>query len=184
MLDLVADETSRIDSRFLEPACGSGNFLAEVLERKFSAVNAQYRSSAFERTHQALLAMMCVYGVELLEDNVKECRARLLTLLATYLGLDESDDAYRAGAHVLEANIVHGDALSMTTRGPVASPIIFSEWAYLGKGQFKRRDFRLDSLTQAGSFGEDSLFGSIGKHEIFSPVKDYPHLTVKDLASG
>jgi len=45
MLDMVKQETERIESRFLEPACGDGNFLAEVLRRKLAVVNARYRRS-------------------------------------------------------------------------------------------------------------------------------------------
>src|SRR6185312_6851418 len=49
MLNLVRDETERIDSRFLEPACGSGNFLVQVLRRKLVAVEVKYGKSDFER---------------------------------------------------------------------------------------------------------------------------------------
>ena len=75
MLDLVKDETERIDSRFLEPACGSGNFLVQILRRKLAAVEVKYGKSGFEKRHFALLALMCVYGIELLADNIAECRA-------------------------------------------------------------------------------------------------------------
>src|SRR5688572_19733782 len=96
MLDLVKGETERIDSRFLEPACGSGNFLVPVLRRRLAAVQVKYGKSEFERRHYALLALMCIYGIELLTDNIAECRANLLRILAEYLGMDESDQLYRA----------------------------------------------------------------------------------------
>ncbi len=86
MLDLVRDEAERIDSRFLEPACGSGNFLLVVLRRKLAAVDARYASSGFERQHYALLGLMCIYGIELLADNIAECRVNLLEVLAEHLG--------------------------------------------------------------------------------------------------
>src|SRR6266481_7603282 len=92
MLDLVKDETERIDSRFLEPACGSGNFLVQILRRKLAAVELKYGKSDFERQHYALLALMCIYGIELLPDNIAECRANLLQIFADYLNLDPSDD--------------------------------------------------------------------------------------------
>src|ERR1043165_4071777 len=85
MLDLVREETERIDSRFLEPACGSGNFLVQVLRRKLAAVEHKFGKSDFERQHYALLALMCIYGVELLRDNIAECRANLLEILAEFL---------------------------------------------------------------------------------------------------
>ena len=146
MLDLVKDESERIDSRFLEPACGSGNFLVQVLHRKLAAVEFKFGKSDFEKRHYALLALMCIYGIELLPDNIAECRANMLEILADYLDLEESDELYRAAFYVLSQNLVHGDALTMVTSD--GQPISFAEWGYLGKGKFQRRDFRFDSLTQ------------------------------------
>ena len=183
MLDLVKDETERIDSRFLEPACGSGNFLVRILQRKLAAVEGKFGKSDFERGHYALLALMCIYGVELLPDNIAECRANLLEILAEYLNVDEADELYRAASYVLSQNLVHGDALTMRTHD--AQPITFAEWGYLGKGRFQRRDFRLDALTQSSAFSaEDSLFAHLGRHEIFTPTKTYPPATVSELASA
>ena len=182
MLDLVKGETERIDSRFLEPACGSGNFLVQILRRKLAAVDLKYGGAEFERRHYALLALMCVYGVELLPDNIAECRANLLELFAATLNLASTDDLYRAAFAVLSQNLVHGDALTM--RMHTGEPITFAEWGYLGKGKFQRRDFRFDSLTQSAAFSaEDSLFAQVGKHEIFTPTKTYPPMTVGELAA-
>ncbi|WMT58175.1 DNA methyltransferase [Truepera radiovictrix] len=180
MLDLVKGETERIDARFLEPACGSGNFLVEVLRRKLAAVELKYGRSDFERRHYALFALMCVYGIELLADNIAECRANLLEIFADYLNLDASDDLYRAASHVLAQNLVHGDALKMQTHEGAA--ITFAEWGYLGRGKYQRRDFHLDTLTMSSTFSaEGSLFASLGKHEIFKPTKSYPPMTIKEL---
>lgn len=183
MLNLVKDETERIDSRFLEPACGSGNFLVQVLQRKLAAVELKYGKSDFERRHYALLALMCLYGIELLPDNIAECRANLLEIYGEYLHLDHSDDLYRAAFYVFSQNLVHGDALTMRTHD--ARPITFAEWGYLGKGRFQRRDFRFDSLTQSSAFSaEGSLFADLGMHEIFTSTKTYPAMTVGDLAAA
>jgi hypothetical protein len=183
MLDLVKGETERLDSRFLEPACGSGNFLLRILQRKLAAVEVKFGKSDFEKQHYALLALMCTYGIELLEDNIAECRTNMLEVLSEYLGLKESDEVYRAASYVLSQNLVHGDALTMRTSGGQA--ITFAEWGYLGKGKFQRRDFRLDTLAQMSSFGEQSpLFAHLGKHEIFMPAKTYPPMTVSELASA
>ena len=183
MLDLVKDETERIDARFLEPACGSGNFLVQILRRKLAAVELKYGKSDFERRHYALLGLMCIYGIELLADNIAECRANVLEILAEYLNLGEADALYRAGSYVLAQNIVHGDALTMRTHD--GQPISFAEWGYLGKGRFQRRDFRLDTLTLSADFSaEGSLFADVGKHEIFQPTKTYPPLTVHQLAAA
>ena len=145
MLDLVKGEAERIDARFLEPACGSGNFLVPIIQRKMAAVELKFGKSDFEKRHYALYGLMCAYGVELLEDNIAECRANMLEIFADYLALDESDDFYRAAAHVLSLNLVHGDA--MTMRAIDGNPIKVVEWGYLGKGKYQRRDFRLDVLT-------------------------------------
>jgi len=182
MLDLVKDDTGRIDSRFLEPACGSGNFLVRILQRKLAAVELKYGQSEFERRHYALLGLMCIYGIELLPDNIAECRANLLEIFAEYLNLGQSDELYRAAFYVLSQNLVHGDALTMRAQGNL--PITFAEWGYLGKGRFQRRDFRYDSLTQSSAYSaEGSLFAHLGKHEIFTPAKTYPPMTVSELAA-
>lgn len=182
MLDLVKDETERIDSRFLEPACGSGNFLVRVLQRKLAAVELKYGKSDFERRHYALLALMCIYGIELLADNIVECRTNLLEIFADYLDIEESDDLYRAASGVLLRNLVHGDALTMLDSD--GRPISFAEWGYLGKGKFQRRDFRFDILTGSSAFSaEGSLFAHLGKHEIFMPTKTWPPMTVSELAT-
>ena len=182
MLDLVKGETERIDSRFLEPACGSGNFIVQILRRKLAAVELKYGKSEFERRHYALLALMCIYGIELLADNIAECRANVLEVFANYLNLEDADDLYRAATHVLQANLVHGDALTMRAKN--GQPITFAEWGYLGKGKYQRRDFRFDVLTGSSAFSaEGSLFADLGKHEIFAPIKTHPPMTVRELAA-
>jgi len=183
MLDLVKGETERIDSRFLEPACGSGNFLVPVLQRKLAAVEARFGKNDFERRHYALLAVMCTYGIELLPDNIAECRANMLEIIASYLNLEESDELYIAAFYVLSHNIVHGDALTMLMHD--GQPLTFAEWGYLGKGKFQRRDFRLEVLTQMSAFSQEgALFAHLGKHEIFTPLKTYQPMTVRELAGS
>ncbi|GAB1232981.1 N-6 DNA methylase [Ferrigenium sp. UT5] len=183
MLDLVKEESERIDSRFLEPACGSGNFIVKVLQRKLAAVEHKFGKSDFEKQHYALLALMCIYGIELLADNIKECRENMLEIFTGYLNIDESDDFYRAAFYVLSQNLVHGDALTM--RESSGEPISFAEWGYLGKGKFQRRDFRFDVLTGSSAFSaEGDLFAHLGKHEIFLPTKTYPSMTVSELAAN
>jgi len=183
MLDLVKGETERIDARFLEPACGNGNFLTRILRRKLAAVELKYGQSDFERRHYALLGLMCVYGIELLPDNIADCRANLLEIFAEYLNVEPSDDFYRAAVCVLSVNLIHGDALTMRTWDNL--PITFAEWGYLWKGKFQRRDFRLDTLTQSSDFSaEGSLFAHLGKHEIFKPAKTYPPMTVSELIAA
>ncbi len=182
MLDLVQAETERIDARFLEPACGSGNFLVQIARRKLAVARLKYGASEFEHRHYALLGLMCMYGIELLPDNIAECRANVLEVFADALQLHETDELYRAACHVLAVNVVHGDALTMQTA--TQKSITFAEWSYLGKGKFQRRDFLFDVLTGSSAFSEEgSLFASLGKHEIFTPSRTYPPMTVRELAA-
>ncbi|PWQ98839.1 N-6 DNA methylase [Leucothrix pacifica] len=182
MLDLVKGETDRIDSRFLEPACGSGNFLLQILLRKLAAVELKFGNLEFEKRHYALLSVMCIYGIELLDDNIAECRANMLEVFTEYLQVDSSSDIYHAAFYVLSQNLLHGDALTM--RNLSDQPITFAEWGYLGKGKYQRRDFRFDVLTGSSAFSaEDSLFAHLGKHEIFQPIKTYLPMTINQLAA-
>ena len=182
MLNLVKGETERIDSRFLEPACGDGNFLVQILRRKLAAVELKYGQFDFERRHYALLALMCIYGIELLPDNISDCRANLLEIFAAYLNVEPSDDFYRAAVCVLSVNLIHGDARTMRTWDNF--PITFPEWGYLWKGRFQRRDFSLKALTQSSAFStEGDLFAKLGKHEIFTPTRTYPPMTVSELVA-
>ena len=192
MLDLVKAETERIDSRFLEPACGSGNFLEEVLRRKLKAVDLKYGKFRFKKQHYALLALMCVYGIELLPDNIATCRANLLKIFAAELQLDETDELYQAASYVLSQNLVHGDAMAMlacdnenTIKCDERKPIIFAEWGYLDNGKFQRRDFRFDSLTKSSAFGtQDLFFAERNKHESLTPTDTvYLKMKLRDLAA-
>ena len=180
MLDLVEDETRRIDSRFLEPACGSGNFLAPILERKLAVVRSRYGANDFERRHYGLFSLMCVYGIELLADNAAECRERLVGILLPFLGPADADLWRAAAEQVVAVNIVQGDALKMTdARG---EHIVFPEWGYLGAGRFQRRDFRFDALAERSN-NNVGLFAAFEEHEIFVPLRTFPPMTVKELAA-
>jgi len=122
---------------------------------------------------------MCIYGIELLPDNVAECRVNLLDTLFDYLGKGVGDEWFGAAQVVVEANIVQGNALDMTTSSGKA--LTFPEWGYLGKGRFQRRDFRFDALTQRSSI-EGTLFAELEEHDVFIPTRTYPTMTVVELA--
>ena len=178
MLNLVKLETERIDSRFLEPACGSGNFLKLVLAKKLETVQSKYGKSEFERNHQALFALMCIYGIELLSDNIEECRQILLEVFAAFLKIDEKNSWFHAARAVLKANILQGDALTLRTSEE--EHIEFPEWGYLGGGLYQRRDFRYDALTQRASI-QGTLFELFEEHHLFVPTKTYPKMTAEEL---
>jgi hypothetical protein len=178
MLNLVTDESARIDSRFLEPACGSGNFLCAVLLKKLATVEKRYGSSEFEKRHNALFALMCIYGIELLEDNIIECRENLIDIFVDYLGLEKTDPLISAAKSVLEANIIQGDALTLTDSKRKA--IKFPEWGYLGKGKYQRRDFRFDDLTQRAGI-EGTLFEMFEEDQLFAAIKTYPQMNIEEI---
>lgn len=148
MLDLVKSETERIDSRFLEPACGDGNFLDEILRRKLAVVRSRYGQSALDYEKYAVLAVSSLYGVDILEDNVADCRARLFkrwdAAYAAVCGNAVHEGCREAVRFILRRNILCGDALTLLTAD--GEPIIFSEWSLATGSLMKRRDFRLDVL--------------------------------------
>jgi len=179
MLNLVKDESERIDSRFLEPACGSGNFLMAVLNRKLGTVQAKYGKSEFEKRQHALFSLMCIYGIELLGDNVEECRENLLDIFASFLRLKPNDLWCNAAREVLRINIIQGDALTLTRTD--GSHIEFAEWGYLGAGRFQRRDFRFDALTQRAST-HGTLFELFEEHQLFVPTKTHVPMSAEEIA--
>jgi SAM-dependent methyltransferase len=175
MLDLVKSETERIDSRFLEPACGTGNFLAEILRRKLRVVERRYARSALEYERYALLAVSSIYGIDLLEDNVARCRHRLFEIVERSCANLFREDFLRTVRFILERNMVCGDALSLQTVGDNPRPIVFSEWSLVNGSMVKRRDFEFHELLSYAGTKERPLFSDLGDEVFFpEPVKEYP----------
>ena len=176
MLDLVKQETERIDSRFLEPACGNGNFLAEVLNRKLDVVDARYGKSLQEWEHYSIIAISSIYGVDILEDNAKECRERLYDIFnERYTKLFDKnckEECRRSIRFLLSRNILLGDALDFTNPETKA-PIVFSEWSAATGSMLKRRDYIFRFLVEKTH--QFSLFNDQGDAAaIDEPVKDFP----------
>lgn len=155
MCDLVADECRRIDSRFLEPACGDGNFLAEILTRKLSIVMQKYKRSPVDYEKNALLALGSLYGVELLADNVTVCRERLFEIwdqayTKAVKKMDRKESVKESAQYILEKNIICGNALSLhrvDEKGQdTEEPIIFSQWAFVTGPMMKREDYTFEEL--------------------------------------
>ncbi len=176
MLDLVKQETERIDSRFLEPACGDGNFLAEVLRRKLGIVENRYGKSQLEFERYLVIAVSSIYGVDILEDNAVECRARLFRIVDenySMLYRDKcKDECRRSIQFLLNRNILWGDALDFTN--PVTrEPIVFSEWSAVNGTMLKRRDYVFRFLVEKTH--QFSLFNDEGQPAaIDEPVRDFP----------
>ncbi|MDE5994304.1 MAG: hypothetical protein K2G60_02190 [Oscillospiraceae bacterium] len=160
MLDLVKQETERIESRFLEPACGTGNFLVEILRRKLAAAKRRYKRSPSDYERMSFIAVTSIYGVELLQDNVDECRERLFEIWdSEYKAICKkecNDECREAVRYVLAKNILCGNARSLLKVDKNGEdihdePLIFAEWSPLMNGMIKRRDFRLDELVREQS---------------------------------
>lgn len=163
MLDLVKQETERIDSRFLEPACGTGNFLTEILRRKLDRVEKTYRRSQLDFERNLVLAVSSIYGIDILNDNVIICRERLFELAnERYTALFKSKAkaaCRRTLRYILEKNIIWGDALSLTTVGKTPHQIIFAEWSFpLHNSLIKRRDFVFAELIPGDLSRQPDLF--------------------------
>lgn len=175
MLDLVKHETERIDSRFLEPACGNGNFLAEVLRRKLTIVDSRYGKSQTEWERYSVIAVSSIYGVDILEDNAQECRDRLLGIYTDWYSnvfKQVKNECIRSVRFLLSRNIIWGDALDFTNP-ETKKPIVFSEWSAVNGSMLKRRDYMFKFLVEKSY--QFSLFNDEGNAaSIDEPVKDFP----------
>jgi hypothetical protein len=189
MLDLVSQEAERIDSRFLEPACGSGNFLSEILTRKLVVVKTRYRKSQLDFERYSIIAISSLYGIDILEDNVKTCRERLLDIFEqeyrSLYGDTCKDDCIRSACFILECNIIWGDALTLMTVGAKPKPIVFSEWAAVEASMIKRRDFSFKNLIAHESTRDLPLFSDLGEEGFIpTPRKEYPVVHFLRLADA
>ncbi|MEZ6069489.1 MAG: hypothetical protein R3C10_04265 [Pirellulales bacterium] len=176
MLDLVQHECERIESRFLEPACGDGNFLTEVLRRKLATVNKRNAKSRDRWQRDAVIAVTSLYGIDLLGDNVAACRERLRVVVdeahqATF-GEPLPEAVTAAIAFILTLNVVQGDALSFLSAD--GGPIVFPEWSPVNGQMLKRRDFRFDHLLEHQRMKSLPLFSDLGEEVCLpEPVRDY-----------
>ncbi|MGQ9657645.1 MAG: SAM-dependent DNA methyltransferase [Fimbriimonadales bacterium] len=188
MLDLVKHETERIDSRFLEPACGTGNFLTEILTRKLTVVERRYHHLQLDYERYAVLAVSSLYGIDILEDNVLECRHQLATIVQqrhTALYPKTPNPKFlKTVRFILERNIIWGDALTLKTVGENPEPIIFSEWSLVNGVMLKRRDFAFHTLLEHQSLKETPLFSGLDE-DVFipEPIREYPPVHFLEVAN-
>ena len=183
MLDLVKQETERIDSRFLEPACGEGNFLSSILNRKFDTITSRYKNSQIEFDKYSMVAFSSIYGIELLKDNTIKCRERLLSIFEQrYRCIHEGridENLIRSIKFILKRNIINGNALTLKTGDSTNSNIIFSEWSFINN-KVKRRDFTYNELLTNELMNDLPLFSDLG-HKAFipKPIKEFPMINYK-----
>ncbi|MEI7425520.1 MAG: SAM-dependent DNA methyltransferase [Candidatus Moraniibacteriota bacterium] len=193
MLDLVKNETERIESRFLEPACGDGNFLAPILERKLEIVRKKYSRSQIEYERNAIMALAGLYGVELLEDNVMQCKKRLFDIFSKYYksGFKKKtkEDFLKSAEYILSRNILWGNALTLKTADKKAQPIVFSQWSRFGN-KITREDYYFEELSPKDGhslFDNNFVTSDLGTREfdpkkisIEFPLKHYLKLDYED----
>ena len=177
MLDLVKQETERLDSRFLEPACGDGNFLIKVLERKVDVLLSRYKKNQYEFEKNSVVVFSSIYGIDILEDNVEETQNRLFNYFKSvytkiFKGL-ENQELLSTIKYILSKNIIHGDALSLK-KVDSDEPVTFCEWS-LVNNSIKRRDFTFEHLLQNSPLDGLNLFSDLGE-DVFipTPTKEYP----------
>lgn len=183
MLDLVKQETERIDSRFLEPACGTGNFLVKILERKLDVVKKKYKRSPLDFEKNSILALSSIYGVDILQDNTEACRERLFGIwnkaYKSVCKKDVDENAQKSAQFILEKNIVCGNALSLKRvdgeGNDTSEPIVFSEWAFVMGAKMQRKDYTFDELLNKASEAENdpSLALNDEGHFLQQYVSDY-----------
>lgn len=184
MLDLVAHECQRIDSRFLEPACGNGNFLAEVLRRKLTTVDNRDGKNRMHWERDAVLSVCSLYGIDLMADNILQCRQRLLKIVAEAHQRRFIEPlpakAARSVEFILSRNILQGDALSFRTCD--AQAIVFSEWSPINGTLIKRRDFVYEHLLEEARVSKLPLFSDQGD-DVYLPqsVGEQPPCHYLDL---
>lgn len=166
MLDLVANECLRPDSRFLEPACGDGNFLSAILKRKLTELRRKYKKSPRDYEKQAIVAIGSLYGVDIMNDNVLACRERLFSIwdeeYTAHCKGDASDEVREAAHFIIGRNIINGNALTLMCVDEegkdTEAPIVFSEWTLISGTQMQRSDYTMsDLLTYNDNSVEDGM---------------------------
>ena len=166
MLDLVANECLRPDSRFLEPACGDGNFLSAILKRKLTELRRKYKKSPRDYEKQAIVAIGSLYGVDIMNDNVLACRERLFVIwdeeYTAHCKGDASDEAREAARFIISRNVINGNALTLMCVDDegkdTSAPIVFSEWTLISGTQMQRSDYTMsDLLTYNDNSVEDGM---------------------------
>ena len=187
MLDLIKEETERLDSRCLDPACGNGNFLIKILERKMNFLLLLYKENQYDFEKYSVVVISSIYGIDILEDNVDETQKRLFNYYyqiysKTFKGL-ENKQFLKTIRYLLDKNIIHGDFLTHKTVDS-DEPITFCEWS-LEKNSIKRRDFTLEHLLQTAPLEGENLLSNLGE-DVFipTPTIEYPlihYLKLSDL---
>ena len=184
MLDLVKNESERIDSRFLEPACGDGNFLVAILERKLKTVLSRYKSKKVDFEVNLLLALASIYGIDLLEDNVQLAIERLLEIACKCykdsLKVQPDEEFTNIMKFILKKNILQGDSINGIDK------ITFTQWTLTEMYKFKREEYSFSQINQNADILNTPLFSKLRNdkgEDVYTPnpVKKYPPIYYRKI---
>lgn len=185
MCDLVATQCDNVDSTFLEPACGDGNFLSEILDRKLKRVKKDAKSDHIMWEWLSVRAVASLYGVDIMQDNCMECRNRLFEKWNKAYKIackkDCNDETRESVQYILKKNIVCGNALTMMCvdekQMDTDAYITFAEFKTCGKMyMLKRRDYRLDVLLKANEKPTEKMQISLlaDANDIYNYLEENP----------
>lgn len=183
MLDLVKNESERINSRFLEPACGDGNFLVAILERKLKIVSSKYRSKKADFEVQMISALGSIYGIDLLEDNVELAQERMFEIACNCykesLKVNPDEDFKKIIKFILKKNILQGDSLNEIDK------IVFTQWSLIGY-QVQIEEYSFSQMNQEAEIMNTPLFSALQNEkgeDVFmpNPIKIYPLVNYRKL---
>ena len=181
MLELVCRETAKVDFRFVEPACGNGDLLVQILERRLAIVRQQYSENLVDYELCALVAVSNIYGIEVHMDNVMECERRLYEIISfeyIYIFKEKFNENFLLSIRrILSKNIIWGDSTTQFTPDGFA-PIIFCEWYVINDMVF-RRDFRLEVLFRNSHL--DLLSDLCNAVFVPNPIVEYPPIHYLEL---
>ena len=186
MINLIDQGKISIESRFLEPACGDGNFLSVILNLKLRSVDNIYKKNQSDYERYSILAISSIYGIDILSDNVIDCRNRLLEIFKkkyiSIFGDKINKKCIDSAKYILDNNIIIGDALSLKTKNKKEKSIVFTEWSFISPSMVKRKDYTLANLIEYRPFESDTLFSDTGEEVVIpKTIKEYPIVHFLDL---
>ena len=184
MLNLVSEETDRLESRFLESACGDGNFLIEILNRKMKVLVKNFKKNQYEFERNSIIVIGSLYGIDILIDNIVIARERLFKkFLSEYKSLfrEKTDKKFIDSIYfIIEKNLVQGNALTLKKVNS-DKPILLSQWSII-EDKVKRREYSFANLVSYSPFEEDSLFSDLGEEvEIPKTENDYKLIKYNEI---
>ena len=184
MLNLVSEETNRLDARFLESACGDGNFLIEILNRKMEVLIKNFKKNQYEFERNSIVVIGSLYGIDILNDNVVIARERLFKKyfeIYKDLFINKIDKKFVDSIkYIIEKNIVQGNSLTLK-KVNINKPILLSQWSII-EDKVKRREYSFANLVSYSPFEKDNLFSDLGQEvEIPKTENDYELIKYNEI---